>query len=75
MLVIGLIAVGIIAVGYFASRQFKKEENISEQSSQLAVEKVLNPINGLTVGDKMPKTNPFEVDINPFDAYKNPFNK
>jgi len=75
ILVIALIAVGIIAIGYLAIRQFKKEINISQQSSQLAIEKMLDPINGQTVGDKVPKTNPFEVDINPFDAYKNPFNK
>ena len=76
MLVIALIiVVGIITIGYFATRQFKKEKNISQQSSQLAIEKMLDPINGQTVGGKVPKTNPFEVDINPFDAYKNPFNK
>jgi len=74
-LIIALLAVGLVAAGYFASQQFKKEKNVSQQSSQLAIEKVLDPVNGRTVGDKVPKTNPFEVDINPFDAYKNPFNQ
>lgn len=75
IIIIVLVAAGLVAAGYFINQQFKKKKNIDRQSMQLSVEKVLNPINGQTVGDKIPETNPFDVKVNPFDAYKNPFNK
>jgi len=49
------------------------DDNLS--GSATALELATNPINGQVIGEKMPKTNPFQVKISPFDAYQNPFKK
>lgn len=75
IIIIGLLVIGLAVAGFFVSRRFVQPEMASQPTSRLALEKALDPVNGQMVGDKIPKTNPFDVKINPFDAYKNPFNQ
>ncbi len=60
----------IIGGGYYA---FKKRAT-DEAAKQTAQEVTINPVNGITVGEKVPETNPFKTNVNPYDSYKNPFN-
>ncbi|TSC52025.1 MAG: hypothetical protein LiPW41_573 [Parcubacteria group bacterium LiPW_41] len=57
-----------VVIGYVVFQNMKTSTTEKE-----ALKKVLNPINGEVVGEKLPKTNPFETKVNPFDSYKNPF--
>lgn len=57
-----------VVIGYVVFQDMK-----SSTTEKEALKKVLNPINGEVVGEKLPKTNPFETKVNPFDSYKNPF--
>ena len=45
----------------------------NSNKSTAAQNATLNPLSGQAIGDKLPKTNPFDVKVTPYDAYKNPF--
>lgn len=66
--IIAIIVVMLAGVGYIAFK--KTQKNATEKE---AIKKVTNPVTGEVVGDKLPKTNPFDTTVNPFDSYKNPF--
>ncbi len=65
--VIVLIAV-VAGIVYYAMRS--KEQRAPEQAPYVppVVEKV-----NTSISDKVGKTNPFDVKVNPYEGYKNPF--
>ena len=68
------IAIAIIVLFVFVVIGYVVFQNMKNSTTEKeALKKVLNPINGEVVGEKLPKTNPFETKVNPFDSYKNPF--
>ena len=61
----------ILAVGaYFF---LKNKDSGQGAKIEAGLSAILNPISGKTLGEKIPKINPFDADVNPFSAYKNPF--
>ncbi len=67
-IVLGVIVlVAVIAGIYYAMRPKKQ---IPEQAPYVppVVEKV-----NTSISDKVGKTNPFDVKVNPYEGYKNPF--
>lgn len=66
--IIVVVLLVLATIGYIVFQNIK-----SSTTEKEALKKVLNPINGEVVGEKLPKTNPFETKVNPFDSYKNPF--
>lgn len=71
-IIVAIIAMLLIAGGWYYANKNKVGTTTPEQPTQNAA---LNPVSGQTISEKLPKTNPFETSVNPYDAYKNPFNK
>lgn len=66
-IIVGVILI-IVAGGYILYT-FTQKNSVEDKT----VQTTLNPVNGGTVGEKLPETNPFNTKVNPYDAYKNPF--
>lgn len=72
-IIIVLVVVLLIAGGvYFGNKS--KEAGAPQGQVQSVADPTLNPVGGQTVGEKIPETNPFKTQVNPYDSYKNPFN-
>jgi len=69
--VVGLLVFGLVGFWYQQKNNIKSGE--SADASAEKVVSILDPINGQVVGEKMAETNPFKVQVNPYEAYKNPF--
>ncbi len=80
VIIIGIILIlALAALAYFAINKKKTDKsNVGveiktvEEKTEKKLEAVFNPV-AEKLREDMPKTNPFEADINPFNAYKNPF--
>lgn len=74
ILIITIIAsVIVVAGGYILFKNMKVEKSPRTAVENSGFASALNPISGQVVAEKLPETNPFNADINPFDLYKNPF--
>lgn len=76
-IIIGIVGLLVVAGGAYYAYTNKPNQVPQEQVStqDATTDAVTNPISGQTVSDKIPQTNPFQTQVNPYDAYKNPFNQ
>lgn len=72
VIILTVIAIIIFVGGYFAYQKFMVKPKTSNKTT-VVQNATLNPLSGQAIGDKLPKTNPFDVNVTPYDAYKNPF--
>jgi len=70
-----LAVVIILLVGILAYRMLTRPKNSQGPVAQPGnrTPKTSEPVVVPSVSDKLPETNPFKVDVNPYGAYKNPF--
>jgi len=68
--VAALIVLVLVGGGYYF---YKNSDTTEKAKIQAGLDSVFNPLSGKAIGEKIPKTNPFDADVNPFSAYKNPF--
>lgn len=76
-IIIGIVGLLLVAWGVYYAYTKKPGQDPQEQAStqDATTNAATNPISGQTVSDKIPQTNPFQTQVNPYDAYKNPFNQ
>lgn len=76
-IIIAIIALLLVAGGGYYAYKNKPSAAPAMPDTQngTATNPALDPISGQTVSDKIPQTNPFQTQVSPYDAYKNPFNQ
>lgn len=76
-IIIGIVGLLVVVGGAYYAYTNKPNQSPQEQASteDATTDAATNPISGQAVSDKIPQTNPFQTQVNPYDAYKNPFNQ
>jgi hypothetical protein len=64
------VAIAVVALTVVIYWLVKQRVNQPPAPPANSLESVVVPP---TVSEKLPETNPFKVEVNPYDAYKNPF--
>jgi len=77
--IIAIVVIVLIVLGFWLFNKPKAkvlpdtQNNIALTEGEKIGASVMDA--GSVVGESVGKTNPFEVKVNPYDGYKNPFSK